>query len=72
MFQQPLFALDPAPIADHLAVRADDPVAGDDDANRILIVGHSHGPKGLRLADSLRHVSVGDHLSVRDFSCEVR
>jgi len=66
VLQQPLFAPEAATIADQGAIRAYDPVAGDDDGNGILIIGVSHSTIGIGFTDGPCHVSVGGQLAVRD------
>jgi len=58
MVQQPFFSPEAASIADQGAVRAYDPVAGDDDGNGIFIIGVSHSTIGIGFADGSGHVSV--------------
>ena len=48
-------------------VLADDPVAGDDDGNRVAVVSPAYGPESLRLSDGPSQVAVGADCAVGDF-----
>src|SRR5258708_19722848 len=60
--EQVMLALDPAAIAGEAAVGAHHPVAGDDDADRVLPVGQANGARRRRLPDPPSHLPIGDFL----------
>src|SRR6187399_2723518 len=64
--EQLTFALQAAAVAGEVTVRADDPVAGHDDADRILAVGQAHGSRRGRVPDAFGQFAVGNLFTVRD------
>ena len=66
MQQQPFLAPQPAAIADHLAVAADDAVAGHDDRDRVASRRRADGAQPARVLDRARQLGVRDGLTVGD------
>src|SRR5437660_5640870 len=66
MLQEPLLAAEPAAIAGQAAVRADDAVAGHDDADRVLAVGQADCAHRLGLADAAGQFGVADRAAALD------
>src|SRR5579872_3746672 len=64
--QQRRLARQAAAVACQLAVRADDPVAGNDDRNRVAAVRQPDGASGARQLDPARDLAVGDGLAEAD------
>src|SRR5688500_4824725 len=60
--------MQPAAVAGQAAVRADDAVAGHDDADRVLAVGESGGADRSRFADSPRQLGVTDGFAALDLA----
>ena len=58
--------LQPAGIAGERAVRTDDAVAGDDDRDRVAVVGHADGTAGARIADGGGELAIGARLAIGD------
>src|SRR3954451_5800596 len=63
--QVPL-AVQPAAVAGEAAVRADDPVAGHDDRDRVAAVGGADRPRPVRAPDLPGDLAVAARLAVRD------
>src|SRR5215475_10284397 len=67
MAEQPLFAVQAPAVAGERAVRADHPVAGHDDRDRVAPVGQPDGAGGdRRLTQRGGYLAVADRLAVRD------
>ena len=66
--EQQLLGRDSAAEAGERAVGADDPVAWDDDWNRVRAVGRSDGAFRTEMADSGGNLTVGSRLTVGDFA----
>ena len=49
------------------ATRCDHPVAGDDDSDRIPVVGHADGAVGMWMTDGLRNVTIAAGLAIWNF-----
>ena len=64
--QQVGFHAQTSGIADQCARAADHAVAGDDDGDRVAVVGHAYRAAGRRAADLRRDLAVGAGLAVRD------
>src|SRR4051812_45437167 len=64
--EQRLLAREPSPVTSELAVRTDDPVAGDNDPDRVATVRHAYRTGGVRLPDTAGELAVGDCGAVRD------
>ena len=68
MFEEPDLALDTAPISDEFATLTDHTMAGDDDHDRIVVIGSSDSSDGFRVTDTAglflvaARLSIGDHL----------
>ena len=67
MIQQPLFAPDAATESNQLAVAADHAVAGNNQRNRVFVVGIAYGPIGLGAVDGAGHIAVGCGLTKGNF-----
>ncbi len=65
--EQELFARQTAGVTGQLAARTDDPMAGNDDRNRIVIVGTAYGPRSLRITCPTGDFAVSHGLSIRNF-----
>jgi len=57
-FQQLPLDAQSAPVADEFLVGADDPVAGDEQRQRVFVVGEADGAGCLRVAEAMRDVAV--------------
>ena len=68
MLEQPLLARQAAAVAGQRAVRADDAMAGHDDADRVLAVGQARRAHRLGLADAPRQLGVADGLAAPDLA----
>src|SRR5215469_5476258 len=68
-FELQQFALyvESAAVATQSSVGRDHAVAGNDDRNRVAVVGQSHRAKALRPSNRPSYVGVGPGLAVRDF-----
>ena len=64
--QQSLLAVQTAAVAGQPTAGADDPVARNDDADRIASIGQPHRPRCSRRADLLGDLPVGAGLAVRN------
>ena len=64
--QQVGFHAQTSGIADQCARAADHAVAGDDDGDRVAVVGHAYRAAGRRAADLRRDLAVGAGLAIRD------
>jgi hypothetical protein len=67
MRQQPLFAPDPAAKTDQFTITSDHAVAGNNQGNRVFVVGVAHRPEGPGAADGPGNVSVGGRLTKGNF-----
>src|SRR5215469_7781300 len=65
--QQFALYLESAAVATQGSVGRDHPVAGNDDRNRVAVVGQSHRAKALRPSHRPSYVGVGPGFAVRDF-----
>ena len=65
--EQELFARQTAGVTGQLAARTDDPMTGNDDRNRIVMVGTAYGPRSLRITCPTSDFAVSHGLSVRNF-----
>ena len=65
--EQELFARQTAGVTGQLAARTDDPMAGNDDRNRIVMVGTAYGPRSLRITCPTGDFAVSHGLSIRNF-----
>lgn len=68
--QQLALDVEPAAVTTERSSGRDHAMAGDDDGDRIPIVGHAHGAEGLRMPDGARDVSITARLAVGN--CEQR
>src|SRR5439155_27373352 len=66
VLQQPALAVQAAAEARELAARADHPVAGDDDGDRVLSVGRADGAGGARVAEAARQLAIAHRRAVGD------
>lgn len=66
MRQQPLFSREPATVAGERSVRANDPMTGDHDRDRIGPVRKAHGARSGRATDARRQRRIVNGLSERD------
>ena len=64
--QQVLLDIQPASITGQFAVGSDDPMAGNENGDRIFIVCHAHRPAGFFIADGTCNLLVGSCFTVRD------
>src|SRR6185437_2824644 len=64
--EQPLLDRQAAAKSGQRAIRADDPMAGNDDRQWIGAIGETDGPAGPGLADAPRELPVGDRLAIWD------
>ncbi len=55
-------------ISNKLPICADDPMTGNDDADRVAIVGHSHRTRGARLPYRLGQFRVASSLPIGDIT----
>src|SRR3954470_12676016 len=69
--EQPALHIQAAGVAGELAGRADDAVAGDDDADRVQDVGAADRAGEAGVAELARDLAVGDGLAVRDLDQRV-
>jgi hypothetical protein len=67
MIQQPLFAPDTATESDQLAVAADHAVAGNNQRNRVSVVGIAYSSKSPWAVDGAGHIAVGCGLTKGNF-----
>ena len=66
MYQQPCFLVHAAAIPGQRAVCADDPVAGYDDADGVVVICAADGPHSFGIPDAPGLFAVGDGFSVGD------
>ena len=64
--QQKTLFFQTAAVACQAPVRAHDPVAGDQDGDRVAVVGHAHRPAGVGPSDLAGQLAVGDGLAIGD------
>jgi hypothetical protein len=67
MLQQPLFTPDTAAETDQFAITSDNAMAGNNQGNRVFVVGVAHSPEGSGAADGPGNVSVGGSLAKGNF-----
>ncbi len=60
VIQQPFLERQSAAVADQRPTRADHPVAGDDDGDRVAAIGGADGPRGTRPADPPGLLRIAD------------
>jgi hypothetical protein len=68
MRQEPTLALNATAVAGEPAVRPDDPMAWDNDADRVGAVGETDRANGCGMADSPGELPIGAGLAARDFA----
>src|SRR4051812_39643725 len=66
VLQEPALAREAAGVAGERAVGADDAVAGDDDADRVQVIGEADGPGAIWVADVFRLLAIGARFACRD------
>src|SRR5260370_16469430 len=65
--EQRALGVAPAAVTAQRASRCDHPVAGDEDSDRIPVVGHAYGAVGLRMANRLGDVAVAAGFAIWNF-----
>ena len=66
MIEEPLFPRQSSPISDEFATLSDDSMAGDDDDDRVMMVGSSYSSDSFRIPDHRRLFEVASRLSIGD------
>ena len=66
MLQEPLLTPETPGIASELAIRPDHPMTGKENGQRVLPIGHTHGPDGILIAKLTSQMTIGKGMSERD------
>jgi hypothetical protein len=67
MFEEPFFAFDPSSISDEFSIRTDDSVTGDDDDDRIFVIGSTDSAYSFGISGKQCLFFVASSFSIRDF-----